>query len=596
MRSKHFLDETQTIVNGSLRSLAITNPALQLDEQNKIIYSRSFKISNAVKIISGGGSGHEPSFGGFVGEGGLTAAVAGNVFASPSSQQILHAIERFGPDSGVLVTVMNYTGDVLNFGVAVEKARARNPELSIRMLVVADDCSIPDSQVGKVGKRGIAGTVLVHKITGAAAAAGWSLDEIFQLGQVAKSNLASIGTSLDRVHVPGQPTKGDESLEDNQVELGMGIHNERGISRLQGTDAKLAAVVGTMLDHLFKSLANGLGGAGSLEMADLVLMVNNLGGLSVLEFGSIVAEVTDQLKRRTKKSPKRVYAGTFMTSLDGPGFSISILNLSATGKQDTILQFLDAPSDALGWVAPKKWASSDFEEGELPKQNTNSPNGAESAHSVVEPHMQMVAQHIMNAMNAVIAAEPEVTRYDQIVGDGDCGTTLKRGAEAVLRSLSNTPSSLAMLVESITQAVESTMDGTSGAIYAIFFNSLMQYVKTHAQDPDSAIDPAFWSQALDSAISTLRQYTAASVGDRTLMDTLLPFSETLRMSHDISAAAAAATKGAESTKSMKASLGRSVYVGGENEWLGTIPDPGAWGLMRLFDGLARSIKGSSSAK
>src|SRR5690242_8311861 len=127
MHTKHFVDDPTELVAASLRSFPIVNPALRLDEANKTVYLKSSKSERNVAIVSGGGSGHEPSFGGLVGAGGLTASVAGNIFASPSSQQVLAAIENADSGAGVLVTVMNYTGDVLNFSVAVEKARARNP-------------------------------------------------------------------------------------------------------------------------------------------------------------------------------------------------------------------------------------------------------------------------------------------------------------------------------------------------------------------------------------------------------------------------------------------------------------------------------------
>ena len=158
-----------------------------------------------MSIISGGGSGHEPAFGRFVGAGLLTASVAGTVFASPASKQVLAAIEGVDSSKGVLVTVMNYTEGVLNFGVAVEKAKARNPKKQIETLVVGDDVGVPRSRTGKVCRRGIAGTVFVHKITGEMAVAGFGLNEVKRVGILVSRSIVSIDVSLDRVHVPGQP-------------------------------------------------------------------------------------------------------------------------------------------------------------------------------------------------------------------------------------------------------------------------------------------------------------------------------------------------------------------------------------------------------
>ncbi|KAI0150299.1 Dak kinase [Xylariaceae sp. FL1272] len=159
MSSKHFINDPTLLVNSALHSLTLTNPSLALDAENKIIYRRPSDTPAQVSLISGGGSGHEPSFGAFVGDGLLAAAVAGTIFASPSAEQVRKAIKgKVDTEKGVLVAIMNYTGDVLNFGVAVEKARAQG--LRVEMLVVGDDVGVGRKRGGKVGRRGIAGTVL----------------------------------------------------------------------------------------------------------------------------------------------------------------------------------------------------------------------------------------------------------------------------------------------------------------------------------------------------------------------------------------------------------------------------------------------------
>jgi dihydroxyacetone kinase len=434
MRTKHFLNNLEALVQSSLRSLPLLNPTVTLDEENKIVYDRSQRSllgGKTVRIISGGGSGHEPSFGAFVGKGGLAAAVAGSVFASPNSGQVLSAIERIKSDGGVLVTVMNYTGDVLNFGVAVEKARTANPQLPIRMLVVGDDVSISQEKAGKVGRRGIAGTVLVHKITGAAAASGRSLDDIFEIGSFILRNIASIGASLDRVHVPGHSvgSSGNESLiiSQDEVELGMGIHNERGMTRLKAQEASLPALVQTMLDRVFHS-EHSKSTYSSPELGNVVLLVNNLGGVSVLELGAITSEVREQLQKTYNVKPVRTYAGTFMTSLDGPGFSISMLNLGRAERETEILELLDAPIEALGWSSLSAGISWD-ETGTDTVLDTPAQTATQNGIEENDPQMATVMPHFRAALNAIILAEPDITRYDDIVGDGDCGITLKRGAE-----------------------------------------------------------------------------------------------------------------------------------------------------------------------
>lgn len=171
LTARHFINDPDHLVLSALRSVTLTNPSVALDAENKIIYRRSHS-SPQVSIVSGGGSGHEPSFASFVGDGLLSGAVAGTIFASPSAEQIRRCIlQRVDSSKGVLVIVMNYTGDVLNFGMAVEKAKASG--LEVDMVVVGDDSGVGRQQGGKVGRRGIAGTVLVQKIAGALAATGY---------------------------------------------------------------------------------------------------------------------------------------------------------------------------------------------------------------------------------------------------------------------------------------------------------------------------------------------------------------------------------------------------------------------------------------
>lgn len=196
---------------------------------------------------------------------------------------------------------------------------------------------------------------------------------------------------------------------------------------------------------------------------------------------------------------------------------------------------------------------------------------------------------LRSGLDRLIASEGEVTHYDTIVGDGDCGIGLKRGAEGILKTLEDgqvTEDPLTSLTR-IAGVVEATMDGTSGALYAIFLNSLAANVRKLDSSSQSQLTPTMWGQALDDSLKALGKYTPAQPGDRTLMDALVPFVETLKETGDTKKAAAAAKVGADSTKGMKASLGRSVYVGGEGHT--EVPDPGAYGLCQFLSGLAEAL-------
>ena len=422
MSSKHFIHDPTHLVNSALHSLTITNPNVALDSASKIIYRRPSHAPTRVSVVSGGGSGHEPSFAGMVGPGMLSAAVAGTIFASPSAEQVRVAItSRVDAAEGVLVVVMNYTGDVLNFGVAVEKAKAAG--LKVDMVVVGDDVGVGKAKAGKVGRRGIAGTVLVLKIAGALAAQGRSLEEVAKVAQLASDNLVSVGASLEHVHVPGRSV-GADSESDGEVEIGMGIHNEPGSGRAR---LDLPQLVGEMLAQLLDP-SDADRAFLDVNSNEVVLLLNNLGGVSALEMGGITTEVVSQLGSKHGIRPVRVICGTFMTSLNGLGFSISLLNVVNTDIGGPgMVELLDAAAEVTGWSAPirkETW------EAKNTATRTEHPGAnEESKPSGLATDKDAAQARLTTALERVAAAEPDITRYDTVVGDGDCGIGLKRGAE-----------------------------------------------------------------------------------------------------------------------------------------------------------------------
>ncbi|KAH6840914.1 Dak1 domain-containing protein [Chaetomium sp. MPI-CAGE-AT-0009] len=582
MSTKHFLPTPTTLVTTSLHSLTLTNPGLALDAANKIVQQR-------VHIVSGGGSGHEPSFAGMVGPGLLSAAVAGTIFASPAAEQVRAAImgrleegcgaAGEGDGGGVLVTVMNYTGDVLNFGVGVEKARAAG--VRVEMVVVGDDVGVGRAKAGKVGRRGIAGTVLVHKISGALAAQGRGLDEVVKVARLVAENLVSVGASLEHVHVPGRAkpdANSAEYLRDGEVEIGMGIHNEPGSSKeVVELPELVRKMLAQMLDQSDKDRAFV-----NVNSNEVVLLVNNLGGVSVLEMGGIVSEVAAQLEKSYNIRPVRILSGTFMTSLNGLGFSITLLNVVNTDiGGPSMIDLLDYPCEATGWSSPISKRT--WEEKNTATREQDTSGGGDIKPSGLKMDGTAAQQALHRALEAVVAVEPEVTRYDTVVGDGDCGIGLKRGAEAILNHLQSHPLSGDAVVDlaNIVPVVEREMDGTSGALYAIFLNALLASLRSQGEGEAS---PGVWASALKHSCEALSKYTPARPGDRTLVDALYPFVEVLAATGDIKQSAEAAQNAAYGTKGMKPSLGRTVYIGGSG--FEQVPDPGAWGLASFFLGLA----------
>lgn len=584
--AKHFIDDPAHLVLSALKSVTIANPAVALDAENKIIYRRPGHASQ-VSIISGGGSGHEPSFAAFVGQGLLSGAVAGTIFASPSAEQIRRCIlQRVDAQKGVLVIVMNYTGDVLNFGMAVEKAKASG--LNVDMVVVGDDAGVGRSKGGKVGRRGIAGTVLVQKIAGALAATGASIKDVYKVAQLTADNVVSIGSSLSHVHVPGRSkTEVEDELKMDEIEVGMGIHNEAGSER---TTAKLPALVKTMLKYMLDTSDKDRAFASISKSDETVLLVNNLGGVSPLEMGGITNEVVEQLEGTYSIKPVRILSGTYMTSLNGLGFSISLLKIADTGVGKSMLELLDAPAEATGWssaVSTKTWQDKSSATRE---ESHGAASESKSSGLTIDPTLAKSA--LEHALKKLVAAEPEITNYDTVVGDGDCGIGLKRGADGVLSLLSSSSTSsvgdAAVLVDHIVGVVEKDMDGTSGALYAIYLNALAAGLRTQSSSSGKQEASAkVWAKAAQHALESMSKYTPAQTGDRTLVDALAPFVDTLEKTGDVKKAAQAADEGAQKTKGMKASLGRTVYVGGQGYQ--EVPDPGAYGLAVFFKGLAEKL-------
>ena len=339
----------------ALNSLTITNPALLFDEPNKTIYRHPDSIQDSdkkISIICGGGSGHEPGWVGYVGKGGLTACVAGTIFASPAAEQVRKCVaHRLPKDStGLLVLAANYTGDVLNFGMGAEKARAMGK--NVEMVVMGDDVGVGRAKAGKVGRRGVAGAAFVLKVTGALAEMGGSLEQCAEVGRLVVNNVVSIATSLSRVHVIGKPRSDAEDeferLPYGTSELGMGIHNEPGCEKL---DTELPQTVKKMLEQILDQGDSDRAFVDIRGTDKVAMLINNFGGLSNLEMGAILSEVWGQLTKTYSIKPVRVFSGVYNGSLNGLGFTVSLIKLADNdlGAGKSLLDLIDAPCNFVGW-------------------------------------------------------------------------------------------------------------------------------------------------------------------------------------------------------------------------------------------------------
>ncbi|XP_010500369.1 PREDICTED: putative 3,4-dihydroxy-2-butanone kinase [Camelina sativa] len=586
--AKKFINNPNDVVTEFIEGLVETYPGLQyLDglPEIKVVLRADVLAANydKVAVISGGGSGHEPAQAGYVGEGMLTAAICGDVFASPPVDSILAGIRAVTGPKGCLLVVTNYTGDRFNFGLAAEQAKTEG--FQIETVIVGDDCALPPPR-GIAGRRGLAGTILVHKVAGAAAAAGLSLAEVAAEAKHASEMVGTMGVALSVCTLPGQLAS--DRLGPEKMELGLGVHGEPGaaVVDIQPVEAVVSHVLQQILSPETNYVPITRGNS-------VVLMVNGLGGTPLMELLIAAGKAVPKLQLEFGLAVDRVYTGSFMTSLDMAGFSISIMK-----ADQSILERLDAPTKAPSWPVgtdgnrpPAKIPVP------LPFQATKSEESP-SRPQELSQQGKILEAAIEAAATVVINLKDSLNEWDGKVGDGDCGSTMCRGATAILEDMKNyyPLNDAAETVREIGSSIRRVMGGTSGIIYNLLCKAAYAELKANGQPETTS---KHWSEALKSAISAVSKYGGATAGYRTMLDALIPPSkfleEKLSVGEDPITAfvlsAEAATAGAESTIHMQAQAGRSSYVSAEI--LASIPDPGAMAAAAWYSAAARAVKEKS---
>ncbi|VTP15874.1 Dihydroxyacetone kinase [Phytobacter ursingii] len=544
--SRFFFNDRKQLVNDAIEGMVISAPhgnlvRLDIDPAIRIV-ARADWDKSRVAVISGGGSGHEPAHAGFVGKGMLTAAVCGDVFASPSVDAVLNAIVAVTGDRGCLLIVKNYTGDRLNFGLAAEKAKRYG--LKVEMVIVADDIALPDNKQ----PRGIAGTALVHKIAGYAAEQGKSLSEVRDIARQASESVWSLGLAMETCNLPGSSDE-DDRIQRGQVELGLGIHGEPGASTVDSHNSQ--KLIETLVAPLKAQ-------AGEDRVA---VLINNLGGVSALEMALLTKELAhsalkDQIAYLIGPAP-------LVSSLDMKGFSLSLLRLN-----ETFEKAINADVQTVGWQKPVPFAPM--------KTQRHSPvyNQLE-----IEPSENpQVKTLVSTAARTLVDLENRLNALDAKVGDGDTGSTFAEGAREIIHLLEQGELPLnntAQLLQLIGERLATVMGGSSGVLMSIFFTAAGQAVHDGKPLPE----------ALLRGLHQMKHYGGAELGDRTLIDALQPALEALRDS-GLDAAASAAKAGAAKTATMQtAGAGRSSYVNSES--LEGVTDPGAVAIADVFAAIAK---------
>ena len=321
---KKIINNPTDVVSEALMGMQAAYPDKLVYTPKMEVISRKEKKTDKVAIISGGGAGHEPLHAGFVGKGMLDAAISGNVFSSPSPDRIGSAIEQVSCGKGVLMVIKNYSGDIMNFGLSADLAEM--DDIEVAQVVVKDDVAVPDREEG-TGRRGIAGTVFVHKIAGAKAEQGASLAEVKAAAEKAIRNIRTMGVAMTPCILPAVGKPGFQ-IADDEIEIGMGIHGEKGIETTKIKTAKEIAeiLVGRILDDY------------DYSGSEVAVLVNGLGGTPLMELYILNMEVQKILEEKGIKA-YRTFVGNYCTSIDMTGASVTLMKL------DELKELLDAPCD-----------------------------------------------------------------------------------------------------------------------------------------------------------------------------------------------------------------------------------------------------------
>ncbi|WP_428681258.1 dihydroxyacetone kinase subunit DhaK [Reyranella sp.] len=538
-----FIDSKDSLVvdaiDGLLRSSGGANLA-RLDGYPGIkVVLRTDHKPGRVAIVAGGGSGHEPAHASFVGKGMLTAAVCGDVFASPSIDAVFAAIMAVTGKGGCLVIFKNYTGDRLNFGLAVERARALGKQVEV--VIVKDDIALPDIPQ----PRGIAGVMFVEKVAGHYAELGANLETVAAMARKAADDLVSLGISLSSCTLPGIGR--EDRVPDGKAELGLGLHGEPGVDLVNFEGARQTALV--LVDRLF---------AAAKPARSYALLVNNLGSTTALEMNLLTNEVL--ASRRGAKVKLVLGPATLVSSLDMHGFSLSLLPLTPKFEKALL-----SPASPLVWPGVRAHVKPKLVK--LPREMKSKPARASGNRAL--------SALVSRACDILVAAEGRLNVLDAKVGDGDTGTTVATAARHLQAALPLMPlARLDRFFAATSEALSRSMGGSSGVLLAIFFSAASQ----------SASGGASWQNSLSAGLAKMMAYGGAKPGDRTMIDAIAPALAAL--SSGLDDAAKAARAGADATARMQsARAGRSSYISSLH--LEGVPDPGAEAIALLLEGLAK---------
>lgn len=595
---KKIMNTAESFVYDMCHGMAKAHPELEFVEKYKVVKKKVID-RDKVTLISGGGSGHEPAHAGFVGTGMLDAAVCGDIFASPSQIQVYNALKMTASKKGTLMIVKNYSGDCMNFNNA--GALAKEDGIRVDAVYVNDDIAVKDS-LYTVGRRGVAGTVFVHKIAGAAAEQGKSLAEVKAVAEKVIANIRSFGFALTSCTVPaaGSPTF---EIGEDEMEFGVGIHGEPGRKRekLISADALAARIV--------PDIAADLGLKAGEEIA---LLINGFGGSPLQELYLFNNSVTNELEKAGVKIYKTL-VGNYMTSIDMAGASVTFLRLD-----DELKAYLDYPvaTPAITWGGSSKEdiAAREAIQALAKALNVTPATFAKKAEAVQKAAVEEEAGSYAFEGKPVIGEKINTPGMGKLVelmadiiienevpfckadrcGDGDFGMSIAKGFKQLKKDWdSRKKGDVGEFLISCSEVIMEYCGGASGPIWGSAFRYAGKAVKGK-KEIDLADLAAIFQAAVEGVQETGRKSfgKGAVVGDKTLIDALVPAADTLtaaakegmKMKAAMKKAAAAAVEGADKTKFIQAKMGRAGVTDSEG-----YPDAGAYGLGVIFTEICKRI-------
>lgn len=579
---KKIINRPETVVTEMCKGLVLTNPDLEFVKKYKVIRKKNLD-KNKVSLISGGGSGHEPAHAGFVGKGMLDAAVCGDVFASPSQIQVYQAIKETAGDKGTLLIIKNYSGDMMNFKNAAHLAEEDG--IQVDYVKVDDDIAVKDS-LYTVGRRGVAGTVLVHKIAGAAAEKGGSLKEVKAAAENAISNVRSIGFALSSCTVPAKGTPTFE-LKENEMEYGVGIHGEPGIQRENIPSA----------DELAKRMTDALAEELNVTQGEEVtVLVNGFGSTPLQElylFNYAVAKVLHEKNIRIYRS----FAGNYMTSIDMLGASLTFMKMNAELKE-LLDQESEAPAFSVKGHVPEIVLEEEIrecKEEDLTEESYKACAEVRNEKITLENIVYMVE----TMSHCIIKNEIPFCELDSHAGDGDFGMSVAKGFRQLKKEWKELTkehtSSIGEFLQACSMVIMEHCGGASGPIWGSAFRAAGK--KAAGKTELTIFEFADMMQEAVTGIQKTGEYSfgrGAVVGDKTLIDALVPCADTWTacadkketFEHAFTKAAQAAVQGAKDTEAIAARMGRAGTVGDRS--IG-YPDAGAYALGVIFTDLKNAL-------